>query len=133
TTYDTPFQVPPFDKIKDEHFRPAFKAALEQHNQEIDVIVNDPEEATFENTIVALENAGSTLGNISRVFFNLNSANTNDSIQAIAKDMAPVLSAHGDEISLNEQLFERVKKVYDNRNSLQLSAEDAKLLEETYK
>lgn len=133
TTYDTPFQVPPFDKIKDEHFRPAFKAALEQHNREIDVIVNDPEEATFENTIVALENAGSTLGNISRVFFNLNSANTNDSIQAIAKDMAPVLSAHGDEISLNEQLFERVKKVYDNRNSLQLSAEDAKLLEETYK
>lgn len=133
TTYDTPFQVPPFDKIKDEHFRPAFKAALEQHNQEIDVIVNDPEEATFENTIVALENAGSTLGNISRVFFNLNSANTNDSIQAIAKDMAPVLSAHGDEISLNEKLFERVKKVYDNRNSLQLSAEDAKLLEETYK
>src|SRR5690606_14353687 len=133
TTYDTPFQVPPFDKIKDEHFRPAFKAALEQHNQEIDVIVNDPEEATCENTIVALENAGSTLGNISRVFFNLNSANTNDSIQAIAKDMAPVLSAHGDEISLNEQLFERVKKVYDNRNSLQLSAEDAKLLEETYK
>src|SRR5690606_3369898 len=85
------------------------------------------------NTIVALENAGSTLGNISRVFFNLNSANTNDSIQAIAKDMAPVLPAHGDEISLNEQLFERVKKVYDNRNSLQLSAEDAKLLEETYK
>ena len=133
TTYDTPFQVPPFDKIKDEHFRPAFKAALEQHNQEIDIIVNDPEEATFENTIVALENAGSTLGNISRVFFNLNSANTNDSIQAIAKDMAPVLSAHGDEISLNEKLFERVKKVYDNRNSLQLSAEDAKLLEETYK
>ncbi len=132
-TYDTPFQVPPFDKIKDEHFRPAFKAALEQHNQEIDVIVNDSQDPTFENTIVALENAGSTLGNISRVFFNLNSANTNDSIQAIAKDMAPVLSAHGDEISLNEKLFTRVKTVYDNRASLTLDAEDAKLLEETYK
>lgn len=132
-TYDTPFQVPPFDKIKDEHFRPAFKAALEQHNQEIDVIVNDAQDPTFENTIVALENAGSTLGNISRVFFNLNSANTNDSIQAIAKDMAPVLSAHGDEISLNEKLFARVKTVYDNRASLTLDAEDAKLLEETYK
>ncbi len=133
STYDTPFQVPPFDKIKDEHFRPAFKAALEQHNQEIDVIVNDTENPTFENTIVALENAGSTLGNISRVFFNLNSAHTNDSIQAIAKDMAPVLSAHGDEISLNEKLFARVKTVYDKRDSLQLDAEDTKLLEETYK
>ncbi|MBD1433422.1 M3 family metallopeptidase [Sphingobacterium sp. DN00404] len=133
STYDTPFQVPPFDKIKDEHFRPAFKAALEQHNQEIDVIVNDTESPTFENTIVALENAGSTLGNISRVFFNLNSAHTNDSIQAIAKDMAPVLSAHGDEISLNEKLFARVKTVYDKRDSLQLDAEDTKLLEETYK
>src|SRR5690606_23818846 len=118
---------------KDEHFRPAFKAALEQHNQEIDVIVNDTESPTFENTIVALENAGSTLGNISRVFFNLNSAHTNDSIQAIAKDMAPVLSAHGDEISLNEKLFARVKTVYDKRDSLQLDAEDTKLLEETYK
>ncbi|HLT86383.1 MAG TPA: M3 family metallopeptidase [Sphingobacterium sp.] len=133
STYDTPFQVPPFDKIKDEHFRPAFKAALEQHNQEIDVIVTDTEDPTFENTIVALENAGSVLGDVSRVFFNLNSANTNDSIQAIAKDMAPVLSAHGDEISLNEKLFARVKTVYDNRDSLQLDAEDTKLLEETYK
>ncbi|NGM65693.1 M3 family metallopeptidase [Sphingobacterium sp. SGR-19] len=132
-TYDTPFQVPPFDKIKDEHFRPAFKAALEQHNQEIDVVVNNSEDPTFENTIVALENAGSTLGDISRVFFNLNSANTNDSIQAIAKDMAPVLSAHGDEISLNAKLFARVKTVYDHRASLTLDAEDAKLLEETYK
>ena len=132
-TYDTPFQVPPFDKIKDEHFRPAFKAALEQHNQEIDVVINNSEDPTFENTIVALENAGSTLGDISRVFFNLNSANTNDSIQAIAKDMAPVLSAHGDEISLNAKLFARVKTVYDNRASLTLDAEDAKLLEETYK
>src|SRR5690606_37436157 len=131
--YDTPFQVPPFDKIKDEHFRPAFKAALEQHNQEIDVIVTDTEDPTFENTIVALENAGSVLGDVSRVFFNLNSANTNDSIQAIAKDMAPVLSAHGDEVSLNEKLFARVKTVYDNRDSLQLDAEDTKLLEETYK
>jgi len=132
-TYDTPFQVPPFDKIKDEHFRPAFKSALEQHNQEIDAIVNSTEEPTFENTIVALENAGSVLGNVSRVFFNINSANTNDSIQAIAKDMAPVLSAHGDENSLNEKLFARVKSMYDNRASLELDAEDTKLLEETYK
>ncbi|PRD48864.1 M3 family metallopeptidase [Sphingobacterium haloxyli] len=133
SAYDTQFQVPPFDKIRDEHFRPAFKAALEQHNQEIDVIVDNTEEPTFQNTIVALEDAGSLLGDVSRVFFNLNSANTNDSIQAIAKDMAPVLSAHGDEISLNGKLFARVKAVYDNRASLALNAEDAKLLEETYK
>ncbi|PRD53894.1 M3 family metallopeptidase [Sphingobacterium gobiense] len=133
SAYDTQFQVPPFDKIRDEHFRPAFKAALEQHNQEVDVIVDNTEEPTFQNTIVALEHAGSLLGDVSRVFFNLNSANTNDSIQAIAKDMAPVLSAHGDEISLNGKLFARVKSVYDNRASLALDAEDAKLLEETYK
>ena len=133
STYETPFQVPPFDKIKNEHFRPAFKAALEQHNQEIDAIVNDSQDPSFENTIVALENAGSLLGNVSRVFFNLNSAHTNDSIQAIAKDLAPVLSAHGDEISLNEKLFARVKKVYDDRTDLALDGEDTKLLEETYK
>ena len=133
STYETPFQVPPSNKIKNEHFRPAFKVALEQHNQEIDAIVNDPQDPTFENTIVALENAGSVLGNVSRVFFNLNSAHTNDSIQAIAKDMAPVLSAHGDEISLNEKLFARVKKVYDGRTDLALDGEDTKLLEETYK
>lgn len=131
--YETPFQVPPFDKIEDAHFRPAFKVAIEQHNQEINAIVNDSENPTFKNTIVALENAGLVLGNVSRIFFNLNSANTNDSIQAIAKDMAPVLSAHGDEISLNEKLFARVKAVYENRDSLQLDAEDTQLLEETYK
>ena len=131
--YDTPFEVPPFDKIKNEHFRPAFEEALKQHNQEIDSIVNNSAEPTFDNTIVALENAGSLLGNVSRVFGNLNSANTNDSIQAIDKDLAPVFSAHRDEISLNEKLFARVKSVYDNRASLTLDAEDAKLLEETYK
>ena len=133
STYETPFQVPPFDKIKDEHFRPAFEEALKQHNAEIDAIVKNTEEPTFLNTIVALENAGSLLGDVSRIFFNINSANTNDSIQAIAKDMAPILSAHSDEISLNEDLFARVKAVYDNRTSLDLDAEDTKLLEETYK
>ncbi|WP_437919293.1 M3 family metallopeptidase [Sphingobacterium sp. LRF_L2] len=131
--YDSPFQVPPFDKIKSEHFRPAFKVALEQHNLEIDSIVNNTEEPTFQNTIVALENAGTLLNNIETIFSNLNSANTNDSIQAIDTDLAPVLSAHTDEIALNEKLFARVKSVYDSRNTLSLDAEDTKLLEETYK
>src|SRR5690606_39046777 len=94
--YDTPFNVPPFDKIKDEHFKPAFEEALKQHNFEIDSIINNSEEPTFENTIVALENAGSLLSNVSTVFYNLNSANTNDSIQSIAKELAPQLSAHSD-------------------------------------
>lgn len=132
-TYDTPFNVPPFDKIKDEHFRPAFEEALKQHNLEIDSIVNNTEEPNFLNTIVALENAGTLLGNVSTVFYNLNSANTNDTIQAIAKDLAPQISAHSDEIKLNAKLFDRVKAVYAKKDALGLDAEDQKLLEETYK
>ena len=131
--YETPFNVPPFDKIKDEHFRPAYEEALRVHNLEIDSIVNNAEAPTFINTIVALENAGSLLSRVSTVFGNLNSANTNDTIQAIAKDMAPLLSAHRDNISLNDKLFARIKTVYDNKDSFGLDAEDLKLLEETYK
>ncbi len=131
--YDTPFEVPPFDKIKNEHFRPAFEEALKQHNLEIDSIINNQEEPSFKNTVVALEIAGTLLGNVSIIFNNLNSAHTNDSIQAIAKDMAPVLSAHRDEIRLNVQLFERVKAVYAQKEYLNLDVEDLKLLEETYK
>lgn len=131
--YETNFEVPPFDLIKDEHFRPAFKQALELHNAEIDSILEITDEPSFANTIVALENAGQLLSQVSTVFYNLNSANTNDTIQAIAKDMAPVLSAHGDEISLNPTLFKRVKAVYDKKDGLGLDAEDQKLLEETYK
>lgn len=131
--YDTPFNVPPFDKIKDEHFRPAFEEALKKHNLEIDSIVNNTEEPNFINTIVALENAGSLLGNVSTVFYNLNSANTNDTIQAIAKDLAPLISAHSDEIQLNAKLFAKVKSVYAKKDALGLDAEDKKLLEETYK
>ncbi|MDR2285269.1 MAG: M3 family metallopeptidase [Sphingobacterium sp.] len=133
TAYDTPFNVPPFDKIKDEHFRPAFQEALKQHNLEIDSIINNTEEPSFTNTIVALENAGALLGNVSTVFYNLNSANTNDTIQAIAKDMAPLISAHSDEIQLNAKLFGKVKAVYAKKDELGLDAEDKKLLEETYK
>lgn len=131
--YETPFNVPPFDRIKDEHFKPAFEEALKRHNLEIDSITNNKEEPTFENTIVALENAGSLLNNVSTIFYNLNSANTNDSLQAIAQEMAPKLSAHSDEINLNAKLFQRVKFVYDNQNKFALDSEDKKLLEETYK
>jgi len=131
--YETNFEVPPFDLIKDEHFRPAFKEALRVHEAEIDSILKVEDSATFSNTILALENAGQLLSRVSIVFNNLNSANTNDTIQAIAKDLAPVLSAHRDEINLNPELFKRVKTVYDERQNAGLDAEDLKLLEETYK
>ncbi|WP_313368646.1 M3 family metallopeptidase [Sphingobacterium mizutaii] len=131
--YETNFEVPPFDLIKDEHFRPAFKEALKVHEVEIDSILKIDEPATFANTILALENAGQLLNRVSTVFYNLNSANTNDTIQAIAKDLAPVMSAHRDEINLNPELFKRVKTVYDQRANAGLDAEDQKLLEETYK
>ncbi len=131
--YETNFEVPPFDLIKDEHFRPAFKEALRVHDAEIDSILKIEEPATFANTILGLENAGQLLSRVSTVFSNLNSANTNDTIQAIAKDLAPVFSAHRDEINLNPELFKRVKAVYDQRANAGLDAEDLKLLEETYK
>ncbi|MFD2742939.1 MULTISPECIES: M3 family metallopeptidase [Sphingobacterium] len=131
--FDTPFNVPPFDKIKDEHFRPAYAEALRLHNLEVDSIVNNEDEPTFQNTIVALENAGAMLSQVAVIFGNLNSANKTDSLQAIAADMAPVLSAHRDEIQLNAKLFARVKAVYDQKDGLGLDNEDTKLLEETYK
>lgn len=133
SAYETNFGVPPFDLIKDEHFRPAFTEALRVHEAEIDSILSISEPATFQNTIVALENSGELLMNVSRVFSNLNSANTNDSIQALDKEMAPLLSAHRDEINLNTELFERVKAVYEDKDNQGLDAEDQKLLEETYK
>ncbi len=132
-TYDTPFNVPPFDKIKDEHFKPAFDEALKQHKLEIDSIVNNTGEPTFANTILALENAGGLLRQVSTIFSNLNLANTNDTIQALAKSIAPVLSAHNDEITLNSTLFGKIKTIWEKKQTLGLDAEDNKLLEETYK
>lgn len=131
--YDTPFEVPPFDKIRFEHYKPAYEAALEQHNREIDGIVSNPEAPTFENTVVALENAGLLLAQVGAVFNNLNSAHTNDSIQALAKELAPALSAHRDNISLNTKLFERVKAVWEAKDGLGLNEEQSRLLEVAYK
>jgi len=131
--YETPFQVPPFDKIKVSHYRPAFEEALKQHNSEIDSIINNPEEPTFANTIVALENAGGLLSQIGSVFSAVNGANTTDSMQALDKELAPMLSAHNDDIFLNAKLFTRVKSVYEKRTSLSLDAQDAVLLNESYK
>ncbi len=130
--YNTPHQTAPFDKIKTEHFEPALNEGMKQHLKEIDAIVNNPEKPTFENTIVALETSGKLLDRVSTVFGNLLSAETNDDLQALAQKMMPLLSQHSNNINLNEKLFERVKAVYNSKNSLNLNAEDSMLLDNTY-
>ena len=132
-TFDTPFQAPPFEQIINTDYLPAFKKGMEEQNAEIDLIVNNSEAPTFANTIEALEYSGQLLNKVGNVFFNLQGANTNDSIQAIAKEVAPLLSQHGDAINLNAKLFARIKSVYDQKDELDLSAEQKRLLEETYK
>lgn len=131
--YNTPFEVPPFDKIENEHFLPAFEKGMAEQNANVEAIVANQDAATFENTVLALEYSGDLLTRVSNVFFNLKSAVTNDGIEEIAKTVAPLLSQHGDAINLNEALFARIKSVYDNRESLELDAESMRLLEETYK
>ena len=131
--YNTPFNVPPFDKIKTEHFKPAILEGISTHQAEINVIANNMQSATFENTILAMENAGELLSNVNIVFSNLNSANTNKEIQDIAKEMAPNLSAHRDNIYLNEKLFAKVKTLWDKKETLGLNLEQAKILDNAYK
>jgi peptidyl-dipeptidase Dcp len=131
--FNTPFGVPPFDLIKDEHFEPAILEAIKMHQAEIDAIANSNEAPTFENTILAMENSGGLLKRNARIFYNLTSANTNDKLQEIAAKLAPEMSKHSDNISLNKKLFQRVKTVWENRQSLNLGPEEAKLLEEAYK
>jgi peptidyl-dipeptidase Dcp len=112
---------------------PAFEEGMKRQKAEVDAIANNDEPPSFENTIEALEATGEMLGRVSDVFFNMNSANTNEEIQALAKEIAPMLSKHQDDINLNEKLFKRVKTVYDARDKLNLEGEQAKLLEEYYK
>ena len=131
--YDTPYNVPPFDKIKNEHFKPAILEGIKKHEEEINAIANSSDAPTFENTILAMENAGELLSNVNVVFSNLNSANTNKEIQNIAKETAPNLSAHRDNIYLNEKLFARVKALWDKKETLGLNLEQAKILDNSYK
>lgn len=131
--YDTPYEVPPFHLISDEHYLPAFREGIKRQQEEIDAIVNNPESPTFENTILALENSGELLSRVSSVFYNLTSANTSDALEAIATEISPELSAHGDNIALNEKLFARIKQVWETRDQAGLNAEERKLLEEKYK
>ncbi|SHJ74365.1 M3 family metallopeptidase [Pseudozobellia thermophila] len=127
------FDTAPFDKIKNEHFKPAFLKAMEDARAEIDAITENSEAPTFENTIEALEFSGQQLDRISSIFFNLNSAETNEEIQKIAQEVSPLLSEFSNDITLNERLFNRIKTVYGQRESLDLNPEQQTLLEKKYK
>lgn len=131
--WETPFGVPPFDKIKSDDYLPALKKAVKIHEDEIAAIVANTEVPNFENTIVAMERSGAVLTKVKKVFYAVNAANTNDTLKTTAKKIAPLLAKHRDNILLNQKLFERVKKVYQDKDKLKLNKEEAKLLEETYK
>lgn len=133
TEYNTPFGVPPFDQIKLEHYKPAFETGFRQHNAEINDIINNPETATFENSIVTIDHSGQTLRKISAVMGNLTSSNTSPELAEINKEFAPQLSRHYDNLYMNKQLFDRVKHVFDNRKNTDLNREQQMLLEATYK
>jgi len=131
--YDTPYEAPPFNLIENHHYKPAILEAIHINQGEIDAIADSKEKPTFENTIVAFENSGSLLNRITTTLGNLTTANTNDTLQALAQEIAPELSKHSDNIFLNEKLFARVKKIWDTQLEYKLNAEQSKLLEKKYK
>jgi peptidyl-dipeptidase Dcp len=131
--YKTPFGVPPFEEIRLEHYKPAFLKGMEEQKKEIETIVTDTAPATFENTIAALDQSGSLLRRVRAVFGGLIGANGSDEMQALDKELSPLLSRHSDDISLNPALFARIKAVYEGSEKANLDKEQAKLLEETYK
>lgn len=133
TEFQTEYGVPPFDKIKPEHYEPAFLKGIEEQNRNIEAIIENTEVATFENTIVALDNSAPILDRVNGVFFNLTEAETTDALTELSMKMAPVLSEHDDNISLNEKLYKRVNDVYRQKDSLNLSTEQQRLLDKTYK
>ena len=131
--WNTPYEIPDFSRIKTEHYMPAFKEAMKQQKECIDNIADNSEEPTFGNTIIPYEYSGEMLQTVSAVFFNLSECENSSEMEAIAEEVTPLLSAHGDDIALNAKLFARIKAVYDQRQSLDLTPEQMRLLEETYK
>ncbi|MFV8465566.1 M3 family metallopeptidase [Flavobacterium sp. LB1P62] len=131
--FNTKYNTAPFSKIKNEDFLPAFQKGIELAKAEIDAIVRNPTKPTFENTIEALAFSGDVLDRISSIFFNLNSAETNDEIQKIAQEVSPLLSEFGNDVRLNPDLFARVKTVYEQRDKLNLNPEQTTLLDKKYK
>ena len=131
--WNTPYEVPPFLDIKDEHYMPAYEQGMKENLEEIDAIVNNPEAPTFANTIEELERTAQLLSKVGRVFSNLASSNTNPKLQELQRELSPMLSAHYDKISLNEGLFNRVDAIWQNRENLDLTKEQTKLLNDTRK
>jgi len=131
--YTTPYGVPPFEEIKLEHYKPAFLQGMEEHMADIEAICNNTEEPTFENTIVAMDQAGKLFSKVRIVFGGQSSVNSTDELEALSREMSPLFSKHSDDIRLNPKLFARVKAVYEKKDQLGLNKEQAKLLEETYK
>ena len=131
--YDTPFEIPPFEKIEFKHYEPAFEIGMAEHLKEINDIAQNIEVATFENTIEALERSGKTLDKVANVFYNLLGSNTNDDLDSLAMKISPKLSAHNDSILLNEELFKRIEYLQSNKKEIELTTEQSRLLDETYK
>ncbi|WP_417235941.1 M3 family metallopeptidase [Bizionia paragorgiae] len=131
--FNTKYNTAPFSKIETQDFKPAIISLIEDTKKEIDAIVDNPESPTFKNTIEALEYSGQQLERATSIFFNLNAAETNDDIQKIAQELSPILSEFGNDITLNDALFKRVKSVYDSKNSLELTTEQHTLLDKKYK
>src|ERR1700729_2202027 len=127
--WTAPFEAPPFDRFEPQHFRPAFDAALSQARAEIDAVAANPEPPTFANTIEGLERSGRSLDRVASVFFNLVGAHTNDQLQAIEREIAPVLARHRSETYLNEALFKRIDAIKAQKEKLALSAEQARVLD----
>ena len=133
TEWNTPFGVPPFQQIKLEHYAPAFEEGMQQQKQEVAAIVENPAAPTFANTLEALDRSGHLLDKVSLVFFAMKSSMTNDDLEAVAKQIVPELSKHSDAILLNDALFRRIEAVYAQRDKLNLTGEQLRLLEEDYK
>lgn len=131
--WDTPFETPPFDEIKEEHYLPAFTEAMKLHDAEITAIANNTEAPTFKNTIVKIDNSGKMLKRVSRIFSAINGTMNNDNIQAIAKEIYPKLSQHNDKISMNHALFSRIKTLYNKREELDLNKEQGIVLKNYYR
>ena len=131
--YTTPYGVPPFDKIKITDYKPAFLKGIDEHNKEIDAIVNNKETPNFENTLARFDQSGELLEKVSIVFSEESSCNTNDQIQALQLELQPLLTKHYDDIYLNPKLFQRIKTVRESPDTAKLDKEQMKLLTETYK
>lgn len=131
--FNTPFEAPPFDQIDNEHYLPAIREAIRVHKQEVEAIINNPEPPTFENTIVAYDNAGELLRRVNTVFGGLRSAETNPRLQEIARETTPLLSAHSNDISMNQELFARIRSVYQGRRDMGLDTEQLRTVETYYR